>query len=75
MRHTHPTQKPVELFRHLIRTYSNAGETVLDCTMGSGTTGVAALVEGRQFLGIERDKGYFDLARSRVLSVAQMCVD
>lgn len=49
----HPTQKPVDLLRYLIRTYSNAGEMVLDFTMGSGSTGVAAHAEGREFIGIE----------------------
>lgn len=62
----HPTQKPVDLMRYLIRTYSNAGETVLDCTMGSGTTGVAAVTEGRGFVGIELAQNYFDAAMSRI---------
>jgi site-specific DNA-methyltransferase (adenine-specific) len=65
----HPTQKPVELLRYLIRTYTNAGETVLDFTMGSGTTGVAALQEGRGFIGIELDAGYFDIAKRRIEQV------
>lgn len=62
----HPTQKPVALFEYLIRTYSNEGETVLDCTMGSGTTGVACLNTGRDFIGIERDPGYFATAERRI---------
>ena len=62
----HPTQKPVDLFRYLIRTYTNEGETVLDFTMGSGTTGVAAMKEGRKFIGIELDAGYFDIAKRRI---------
>ena len=62
----HPTQKPGDLMRYLIRTYSNAGETILDATMGSGTTGVAAVMEGRNFVGIERDDAYFDIACGRM---------
>lgn len=62
----HPTQKPVDLMRYLIRTYSNLGEVVFDNTMGSGTTGVAAVQEGRIFKGIEKDVGYFDIAVKRV---------
>lgn len=62
----HPSQKPVELFDYLIRTYSNPGETVLDNTMGSGTTGVACLRTGRRFIGIEQDAGYFEIAQRRI---------
>jgi site-specific DNA-methyltransferase (adenine-specific) len=62
----HPTQKPVALMEYLIRTYTNAGETVLDNTMGSGTTGVACINTGRNFIGIERDENYFNIARSRI---------
>ena len=62
----HPTQKPVELMEYLIRTYTNEGETVLDNTMGSGTTGVACMNTGRRFIGIERDETYFNIARSRI---------
>lgn len=62
----HPTQKPVALFEYLIRTYSNEGETVLDCTMGSGTTGVACVNTNRNFVGVERDPGYFDIAERRI---------
>lgn len=62
----HPTEKPVDLCRWLIRTYTNAGETVLDATMGSGTTGVAAVLEGRRFVGVEREKKYFDVAEGRI---------
>jgi len=61
----HPTQKPVALMEYLIRTYTNPGEVVLDFTMGSGTTGVAAANTGRKFIGIERDPGYFDVAVKR----------
>lgn len=62
----HPTQKPVALMEDLIRTYTNEGETVLDFTMGSGTTGVACVNTGRNFVGIERDEGYFDIAEKRI---------
>lgn len=62
----HPTQKPVALMEYLIRTYTNEGETVLDFTMGSGTTGVACVNTGRKFIGIERDAGYFEIAKNRI---------
>lgn len=62
----HPTEKPVSLLAYLIRTYTNSGETVLDCTMGSGTTGVAALQTGREFVGVELDLGYFEIAHKRI---------
>lgn len=62
----HPTQKPVALMEYLIRTYTNEGDTVLDNTMGSGTTGVAAASTGRKFIGIERDDKYFAIAQKRI---------
>ena len=62
----HPTQKPVALMEYLIRTYTNPGETVLDFTCGSGTTGVGAANTGRRFIGIERDTDYFTIAQSRI---------
>lgn len=62
----HPTQKPVPLMEYLVRTYTNEGETVLDNTMGSGTTGVACVRSGRKFIGIERDEKYFDIACERI---------
>jgi site-specific DNA-methyltransferase (adenine-specific) len=62
----HPTQKPVALMEYLIKTYTNEGETVLDFTMGSGTTGVAALNLNRKFIGIEMDDNYFDIAKDRI---------
>jgi len=62
----HPTQKPVALCEYLIKTYTNEGETVLDNTMGSGTTGVACLNTGRNFIGIEQDQKYFEIARNRI---------
>jgi site-specific DNA-methyltransferase (adenine-specific) len=63
----HPTQKPVGLMEWLVRTFSNEDDVVMDCTMGSGTTGVACVRAGRRFLGIERDPKYFELAKKRIL--------
>lgn len=62
----HPTQKPVELFMYLIETYSNVGDTVLDNCIGSGTTAVAALSCERNFIGIEKEMKYVELARNRI---------
>ena len=62
----HPTQKPVKLLEDLIQTYSNEGNTVLDFTMGSGSCGVASANTNRNFIGIELDKGYFDIAEKRI---------
>ena len=62
----HPTQKPVPLMEYLIKTYTNPGEMVLDFTMGSGTTGVACKQTGRNFIGIEQDGKYFDIAFERI---------
>lgn len=70
-RTVHPTQKPVALMEYLIRTYTNEGETVLDFTMGSGTTGVACMNTGRNFVGIERDEGYFNVAEERIRDAKQ----
>jgi site-specific DNA-methyltransferase (adenine-specific) len=61
----HPTQKPVALYAYLIRTYTNEGDTVLDMCMGSGTTGVACIQTGRNFIGIELDHNYAEIARKR----------
>lgn len=61
----HPTQKPVPLLKDLILTYSNEGDTVLDFTMGSGSTGVACLQTNRNFIGIELDETYFKIAQER----------
>lgn len=66
----HPTQKPVALLEYLIKTYTLEGETVLDFTMGSGSTGVACLNTNRNFIGIELDEGYFDIAQNRIEEVA-----
>lgn len=62
----HPTQKPVALMEDLVKTYTNAGDMVLDFTMGSGSTGVACMNLGRQFIGIEREPNYFDIACRRI---------
>lgn len=62
----HPTQKPVELLEYLIKTYTRKGETVLDFTMGSGSTGVAAKNLRRNFVGIELDEIYFKIAQARI---------
>lgn len=62
----HPTQKPVALMEYLIKTYTNEGDTVLDFTMGSGSTGVAAKNLNRSFIGIELDPEYFDIAKQRI---------
>ena len=64
----HPTQKPVALMEYMIKTYTNEVETVLDFTMGSGTTGVACKNLNRNFIGIELDKEYFELAKNRIES-------
>lgn len=62
----HPTQKPVALMAYLVNTYTNPGDTVLDLAMGSGTTGVACMGLGRNFIGIEKDPGYFAIAQRRI---------
>jgi len=67
----HPTQKPVALMEYLIKTYTNEGETVLDFTMGSGTTGVACVNLKRKFIGIELDDKYFEIAKERIKKAQQ----
>ncbi len=67
----HPTQKPVSLMEWLIRTYCDEGATVLDCTMGSGTTGVACVQSQRRFVGIDLDAKYFNLAAHRIFDAVQ----
>ena len=62
----HPTQKPVALLEYLIKTYTNEGEVVLDFTMGSGSTGVAALNTNRKFIGIELENTYYEVAKQRI---------
>lgn len=62
----HPTQKPVALLEYLIRTYTDEGDTIMDNCMGSGTTGVACINTGRNFIGYEKEKKYFDIAQQRI---------
>jgi DNA modification methylase len=62
----HPTQKPLALMDYVVRTYTNEGETVLDNTMGSGTTGLACAIAGRRFIGIEKEQAYCDVAITRI---------
>ena len=59
-------EKPIALLEYLIKTYTNKGDTVLDFTMGSGSTGVACRNTGRDFIGIELDKKYFEIAKERI---------
>lgn len=68
--HGHPTQKPQALAEYLIRTFSNPGDVVLDHCYGSGTTGAAAMVTGRSFIGVERDASWFQKGRARILAAA-----
>ena len=67
----HPTQKPSELVEILINEYSKEGDTILDCFMGSGTTGVSCLRTGRNFIGIELDESYFQIAKERIEAVQE----
>jgi DNA modification methylase len=67
----HPTQKPVEMMEYFIKTYTNEGDTVLDNTMGSGTTGVASVNLNRQFIGMEQEQKYFDIAKKRITEIAE----
>jgi DNA modification methylase len=62
----HPTQKPVAANEYFIKTYTNEGDVVLDCCMGSGSTGVAALNTDREFIGIEMNEEYFNIAQNRL---------
>ena len=62
----HPTQKPVPLLEYLVKTYTNEGETVLDNCMGSGSTGIACINTDRNFIGIELDDNYFEIAKKRI---------
>jgi site-specific DNA-methyltransferase (adenine-specific) len=70
----HPTQKPVALYEYLIRTYTNPAGTVLDFCMGSGTTGVACVNTGRDFIGIEKDAGYYAIAERRIVETSRQQV-
>ena len=67
MRPNHPTQKPVALFEYLINTYTNKGETVLDNCMGSGTTAIASMRTGRNYIGFELDEEYYKVAQKRII--------
>lgn len=67
----HPTEKPVGLLEYMIRTYTDEGDTVLDSCMGSGSCGVACQHLGRSFIGIEKDPGYFEAARKRIVDAAK----
>lgn len=69
----HPTQKPVPLLEYLVRTYTDEGMTVLDCCMGSGSTGVACVNTGRNFIGIEMDDKYFQTASERIAETHRKC--
>lgn len=62
----HPTQKPIQLMERCVKLWTNEGDTVLDFTMGSGSTGVACKNLGRSFIGVELDKDYFDIAKQRL---------
>lgn len=69
----HPTQKPVPLLEYLIKTYSNTEQIVLDNCMGSGSTGIAAIKVGRNFIGIEQESEYFELSKTRILTAINNC--
>jgi DNA modification methylase len=71
----HPTQKPVALYEYLIKTYTNPGDTVLDFCMGSGTTGVSAMRTGRNFIGIEKEQNYFEIAERRIKEAQQTVME
>ena len=68
----HPTQKPVALMEYLIKTYTNENEKVLDFTMGSGSTGVACKNTNRNFIGIEKEKEYFEIAKQRIVTTSPL---
>ena len=68
----HPTQKPVALLEWLVMTYSNEGDTILDFTMGSGSTGVACINTKRNFIGVEKDPAIFKVAQERIEKIAQV---
>lgn len=67
----HPTQKPIELIERIVRDGSNEGDVVLDCFMGSGTTGVACVNANRRFIGMELDSKYFEIAEKRINKVKE----
>ena len=62
----HPTQKPLALMTWIVENYTNPTDTILDPFMGSGTTGVACVQTGRNFIGIEKDRGYYEIAEKRI---------
>ena len=62
----HPTEKPIELLEYLVKTYTNENDMVLDNTMGSGTCGLASIKNNRKFIGIEKEKNYYDIALKRI---------
>lgn len=68
----HTSQKPVALLEYLVKTYTKVGDTVLDPTMGSGSTGVACINTGREFIGIEKDEDYFWIAERRLKHEAEV---
>lgn len=68
---SHQTQKPVDLLEYLIKTYTNEGETVLDNCMGCGSTGIACVNTGRNFIGYELDKGYYEIAEKRIFEAKE----
>jgi site-specific DNA-methyltransferase (adenine-specific) len=70
----HPTQKPVALMEYLIKTYTSEGDTVLDNCMGSGSTGVACFRTRRNFIGIEKEQTYFDIAKKRINEINEESV-
>lgn len=70
----HPTQKPVPLLEYLIKTYSNEGDTILDNTMGSGSTGVACVNTNRNFIGIELNEHFFEVAENRIREASEQDV-
>lgn len=70
----HPTQKPVALLEYLVKTYTNEGDTVLDNCMGSGSTGVACVKTKRNFIGIELDGTYFEIAKNRIEQARKECM-
>lgn len=71
----HPTQKPIALFEYLIRTYTNARELVLDCCSGGGTSAIAAINSGRQYLCVEKDQGYFERSTERINTIINRSVE
>lgn len=63
---SHPSEKPIALLKHFIKIHTNENDVILDCFMGSGSTGVACVLENRKFIGIEKDEKYFEIAKKRI---------